>query len=44
MRNAIVMYSSITGNTEKVAQKFAEVLKAYNFKNRKKGAKQIKSI
>lgn len=31
MRNAIVMYSSITGNTEKVAQKFAEVLKAYNF-------------
>lgn len=31
MRNAIVMYSSITGNTEKVAQKFEEVLKAYNF-------------
>ena len=31
MRNAIVMYSSITGNTEKIAQVFADVLKKYNF-------------
>lgn len=31
MRNAIIMYSSITGNTEKVAQVFEAVLKAHNF-------------
>ena len=31
MRNAIVMYSSITGNTETVANVFAEVLKKYGF-------------
>lgn len=31
MRNAIIMYSSITGNTEKVAHVFADVLKAHNF-------------
>lgn len=31
MRKAIVMYSSITGNTKKVAEVFANVLKEYHF-------------
>lgn len=31
MRKAIVMYSSITGNTEKVARVFADTLSSYNF-------------
>ncbi len=31
MRKAIVMYSSITGNTRKIAEVFAETLKKYNF-------------
>lgn len=31
MRKAIIMYASITGNTEKIAQVFADTLRAYNF-------------
>lgn len=31
MRKAIVMYSSITGNTQKVAEVFVDTLKAYHF-------------
>lgn len=31
MRKAIIMYSSITGNTQKVAERFGETLKKYNF-------------
>ena len=31
MRKAIILYSSITGNTEQIAQKFYDVFKAYNF-------------